>query len=333
MSPRSTLAPSLARVGSELALVQSLVRGTLTRRAGFRADAVRAAVAQPISPEEAEALLFDLSLSEQVEPQFEQRLRLIEAERDAAYKAGEPVSQLRKAFGLSRRELTVWMLCAAPQFDYRYGRLYGLVIDDPARCHASEDLLQVVLSVGPSTHASLRRLLQPSAPLFALGLIERVESAIGTPPGLRVPSSLIDYMLGAAEAATLSEPPARRASEPIADELEERFFAGVSPKREHQRLFGCASEALALLERVCARARLKLLHADLRCVRAAQLRAEAHRVAHLAALRECALLLTLPAAPVGRSEEGFALAQLGHDFGQLAKHLPLCATIEEMAQV
>jgi hypothetical protein len=152
------------------------------------------------------------------------------------------------------------------------------------------------------------------------------------PPGLRVPSWLIDYMLGAGEAATLSEPPARRASEPIAYELEQRFFAGVSPKREHQRLFGCPSEALVLLERVCARARLRQLHADLRCVRAGQLRAEAHRAAHLAALRECALVLTLPAAPAARSDEGFAIAQLGRDFGQLAKHLPLCATIEEVAQ-
>ncbi len=326
------MAPSLVRVGSELALVQALVRGTLSRRSGFRADAVRAANVQPVSPEEAEALLFDLSLSEQVEPQFEQRLRLVEAERDAAFKPGEPVSLLRKAFALSRRELTVWMLCAAPQLDYRYGRLYGLVIDDPARCHASEDLLQLVLSVGLSTHTQLRALLVPSAPLFALGLIERAEAAIGKPPGLRVPSWLIDFVLGAGEVVGLTEPPARRASEPMPDELIERFFAGVSPKREHQRLYGPIGDGLALLERVCARARLKQLQVDLRCLRASELRAGAHRAAHLAALRECALVALLPNASEARSEESFVLAQLTRDFAQLAKLLPLCATLEEAAR-
>jgi hypothetical protein len=347
MSPRSTLAPSLVRVAAELALVQSLLRGTLARRAGFRAENVPfASSAKSSAPNEvrggprdyseAEALLFDLGLSEQVEPQFEQRLRLVEAEREAAYKPGEPVSQLRKAFSLTRRELTIWMLCAAPQLDYRYGRLYGLAIDDPARCHASEDLLQVVLSIGLATHAQLRVLIEPSAPLRALGLIELAESAIGKPPGLRVPSWLIDFMLGVRESIELRAPrerrssePGSRASTPLPDDSLARFFDGVSLKREHQRLVGSELAALLLLERVCARAELKQMLVDLRCVKAAELRAEARRASHLAALRECALVVILPSAGAARSEDGYVLAQLARDFAQVAKHLPLCATIEE----
>jgi hypothetical protein len=352
MSPRSTLAPTLARVAAELALVQSLVRGTLARRNSFRAENVRVAGALPLAPEleargsarqprdEAEALLFDLSLSEQVEPQFEQRLRLIEAERDAAYKAGEPVSQLRKAFSLTRRELTIWMLCAAPQLDYRYGRLYGLAIDDPARGYASEDLLQALLSIGLSTHAQLRVLTEASAPLRALGLIELSEAAIGKVPGLRVPSWLIDFMLGVRESVELRAPRERRASEggsradprastPLSDDSLARFFTGVSLKREHQRLVGPELDALLLLERVCARAGLKQLTLDLRRVRASEIRVETRRASHLAALRECALVVILPDASGARSEESFVLAQLARDFAQVAKHLPLCATIEE----
>jgi hypothetical protein len=345
MSPRSTLAPSLIRVAAELALVQSLVRGTLARRTGFRAENVRVAGSGPISAQlgqsrealgsarehrdEAEALLFDLGLSEQVEPQFEQRLRLVEAERDAAYKAGEPVSQLRKAFSLTRRELTIWMLCAAPQLDYRYGRLYGHAIDDPARSHASEDLLQALLSIGLSTHAQLRLLIEPSAPLRALGLIELTDAAIGKAPGLRVPSWLIDFMLGVRESVELRAPRERRASEPLPDESLARFFAGVNPKREYQRLIAPELDALVLLERVCARAGLKQLTLDLRRVKASELRAEARRASHLAALRECALVVILPATLATRSEESFVLAQLARDFTQVAKHLPLCATIEE----
>lgn len=321
--------------------MQSLVRGTLTRRVGFRAENVRIAGDGPLTPEfepriptrqphdEAEALLFDLSLSEQVEPQFEQRLRLVEAERDAGYKVGEPISQLRKAFSLTRRELTIWMLCAAPQLDYRYGRLYGLAIDDAARCHASEDLLQAVLSIGLTTHAQLRVLIEPCAPLRALGLIELADAAIGRAPGLRVPSWLIDFMLGVRESFELRGPRERRASEPLPDDSLARFFTGVHVKREHQRLLGPELDSLLLLERVCARAGLKQLTLDLRRVKASEMRAEARRAGHLAALRECALVVILPDANAVRSEESFVLAQLTRDFSQLAKHLPLCATIEE----
>jgi hypothetical protein len=194
-------------------------------------------------------------------------------------------------------------------------------------------LLQAVLSVGLGTHAQVKAQLEESAPLRALGLIELAPAAIGKPLGLRVPSWLIDFMLGLSATVVVRESSAPPASEAARDhELAERFFRDASNlKREHHRLTGFAADQLTLLDRVCARAQLKQLVLDLRRVSTEKMREQTRRAAHLAALREHALVAIFPTmsrAPV-RSLESFVHSELEQDLAQMAKHLRLCATIEE----
>lgn len=346
MNSRPPLSPqrSISRLQAELALVQSLVRGTLARRAGFRAEARLGPSGSIGSPNEAESLLFELSLSGQVEPQFEQRLGEIEAElEDASVKRDEPLARLRKAFGLTRRELTVWMLCAAPQLDQRFRRLYAALIEthQPARVqdlddrwhdHASEELLQAVLSVALNTYAQLKALLIESAPLRALGLIELVPDA-GHRQRIRVPSWLVEYVLGVAQSSVAMPLGETKRAWPVAwERIVDSFWNDASSLSKGPfHLVGEVDDALQIFSRVCARAKLKQLTLDLRHVSDDRLHQHTLRALHDAGLRGLALVVVIPLSESvsTRSARSFLRSELQRSIAAAAKFLPLCATVEE----
>jgi ATPase family associated with various cellular activities (AAA) len=70
------------------------------------------------------------------------------------------VGRLQQVFQLDLDALGFLFICAAPQIDSRFRRLYGFLADDLTRCHASLALAQVLL--GPSAVCSLRRALDTS---------------------------------------------------------------------------------------------------------------------------------------------------------------------------
>ncbi len=347
---RADTTPAPARLQAELALVQSLVRGALARRVSFRAELGRSTEAAETSrldarepSDDVELLLFELGLSEAVEAQFEQRLDEVEAELEGCCStSSEPLTRLRSAFLLTRRELTIWMLCAAPQLDHRYGRLYGLIVDDLARSHASEALLQTLLSVGPHTHAAHKALLTEAAPLRARGLIQFAEDRRAFAwPTIYVPTFLIEYVLGVTGCCTTVPATDAKAVWPASWEDALAGFWDDTGRlaQEPLHLVGAAEDALELVARVSARAKLRQLTLDLRQVSSGSLRERAQQAAQAAVLASAALSVVLPRSSEGSAsaadrssvDNGWSLLEIRRDLAALAKLLPLCCIVEEVA--
>jgi hypothetical protein len=177
-------------------------------------SAVEAAVAGGADPHDA---LRGLYISD------EQALRLAASEGP---KAPATLSFAAERLGLSRIDAVVLALCAAPELDPRFGRLYAYLHDDVTRKLASPRLAAELLcdeSVSPS---EVLARFAPGAPLTRRGAIRVLAGEQATPLAdrqLKVADRLAALLLGAVDLADAAAESALRHVSP--DQLRGREAA------------------------------------------------------------------------------------------------------------
>ncbi len=127
---------------------------------------------------------------------------------DEAAKQGYrlPLVHLVQAFGLSRFEIDVLLLCIAPSVDLRYERIYGYLQDDVTKKRPTVNLALDLLAEPGLGRLSLLALFNRDAPLVRHRLIELVSPADGAPAGgehapllahtLQIDEGLLAWLLG-----------------------------------------------------------------------------------------------------------------------------------------
>jgi ATP-dependent 26S proteasome regulatory subunit len=83
-------------------------------------------------------------------------------------------------FKLSRFEQQILLLCAAPEIDAKYERLFGYLHDDISRRRPTVGLVLGMLCPTQGERAEAMRLFSPRAPLFRTGLIKQIQQAEDT---------------------------------------------------------------------------------------------------------------------------------------------------------
>jgi ATPase family associated with various cellular activities (AAA) len=117
--------------------------------------------------------------------------------RCAALGAHLPLDQLARAFALSPFEQEVLLICAAPELDRTYERIYGFILDDLNRRYPSIDLLISLTSSSVEQRIARRHSLAGAAKLRRLNILQ----AIGDPPvelrqELRLASGIFEFLTG-----------------------------------------------------------------------------------------------------------------------------------------
>ncbi len=159
-----------------------------------------------ISGEEVDALLDD-----EPPPQEDPRLRALAGEvaelgREIELKRAKSLQEgidlglarLVRAFGLSDFEKEAVIICAAPELDSKYERLYAFLQDDLTRKRPTVGLIQSLLCNDPLEKMASRRYFAPTGTLlrrriltvFSDGSGPSSSSAVGLDPGV------LDYILG-----------------------------------------------------------------------------------------------------------------------------------------
>ncbi len=87
---------------------------------------------------------------------------------------------LARLFGLSRFEQLILLMCAAPEIDAKYERLFGYLHDDISRRRPSVGLVLGVLCSTQEERAEAMKVFSPGAPLFRTGLIKQIHQAEDT---------------------------------------------------------------------------------------------------------------------------------------------------------
>ncbi|MEE3850655.1 ATP-binding protein [Gordonia sp. LSe1-13] len=145
----------------------------------------------------------DATVDALLEPQRDPPLRsgaraTVETGADARESAGAELRlrRLARTSGLSELDVELLLICALPEIDARWERLYGYLNDDVSRRRASPDLA-FALSGRSSWEGSARARLAPSAPLVDLGLVvvDDTDRPFLTRT-LRVPDRVVDHLLG-----------------------------------------------------------------------------------------------------------------------------------------
>lgn len=100
-----------------------------------------------------------------------------ETEATAAEGAGGRVAlrSLARTFGLGRLELSVLVVCLAPDLDQRFERLYGYLNDDVTRRRPTVGLALELCAASPFSPADRAR-LGPSGPLLGKDLLQLAEA-------------------------------------------------------------------------------------------------------------------------------------------------------------
>jgi hypothetical protein len=110
-----------------------------------------------------------------------------------------PLDALAAEHGLDRFEEDVLVLCAAPEIDRAYERVFGFVVDDLARGAASVELCCAVGAPPWSERLRRRRCLGALGRLRRTGLVEtRGEPPTDLRQELRLPPVVLDALLGGA---------------------------------------------------------------------------------------------------------------------------------------
>ncbi|HVW86798.1 MAG TPA: hypothetical protein VHB50_19065, partial [Bryobacteraceae bacterium] len=110
------------------------------------------------------------------------------------------LAELARKFGLNRWELDCLLICALPELDLRYERVYAYLQDDVTRKHATVDFVLGLLCDSFPQRLAARRHFGAYAPLFFWKLLERFEdSQGGRAPGpghlLRPDERIIRWLL------------------------------------------------------------------------------------------------------------------------------------------
>ena len=117
-----------------------------------------------------------------------------------------PLVHLVQAFGLSRFEIDVLLLCIAPSVDLRYERIYGYLQDDVTKKRPTVNLALDLLAEPGIGRLSLLAVFNRDAPLVRHRLIELVPPADGAPTSgeeapllahtLQIDEGLLSWLMG-----------------------------------------------------------------------------------------------------------------------------------------
>jgi hypothetical protein len=117
--------------------------------------------------------------------------------RAAAAGVRLPLDAIVAEHGLSAFERDVLVVCAAPEIDRGYERVFGFIVDDLARGAASVELCCALGAPAISERLARRRLLGPLARLRRTGLVEaRGDAGTDLRQELRLAPALLDALLG-----------------------------------------------------------------------------------------------------------------------------------------
>lgn len=109
-----------------------------------------------------------------------------------------PLVQLSRCFHLNEFELNTFMICLAPQIDTRYEKLYGYLQNDMTRKTPSVDLILNLLCHTAEERLQALTYFNSELPLQRFGLIEKIESEVGTPGAhyfLKADPRITNYVL------------------------------------------------------------------------------------------------------------------------------------------
>lgn len=159
--------------------INRLLRAAASRLAQAASRPLELQVPAPglyLTPEEATLLLEEVEQlppwCDPLPPAFDAAERQREQElRDAAGPALLPLDALRQRLGLSDFELEVLLLCAAPEVDRAYERLFSFILDDLNRRAPCVELLCSLTARGATERHTRRHLLASHGRLARLGLI------------------------------------------------------------------------------------------------------------------------------------------------------------------
>ena len=162
---------------------------------------------------------------------------LLLREQAAALGAPLPLDRLAAQFALDPFELGCVLLCAAPELDSAYERIFGYVLDDISAGRPSVELLLVFAADDPATRLALRPALGPFGPLRRHAVLEVAGDAPDRAEA------------GAAARAGCARPPARRAgdSQLVGDPAASGSVTGAAPPAELEPR-ACAGLGRALLD-------------------------------------------------------------------------------------
>ena len=117
-----------------------------------------------------------------------------------------PLVHLVQAFGLSRFEIDVLLLCIAPSVDLRYERIYGYLQDDVTKKRPTVNLALDLLAEPGIGRLSLLAVFNRDAPLVRHRLIELVPPTDGAPTSgeeapllahtLQIDEGLLSWLMG-----------------------------------------------------------------------------------------------------------------------------------------
>ncbi|PPK67139.1 ATP-binding protein [Actinokineospora auranticolor] len=127
------------------------------------------------------------------EPESERHLRRLATTRGTTL----PLDSLADRFGLTRSEQDALLLCAAPELDPGYERIFAYVVDNLNRHAPSVELLVAVLADTPATRLAVRRALGPTGRLRRYGLLRpHGESPVEQAQELFLGAGVFEFLLG-----------------------------------------------------------------------------------------------------------------------------------------
>ncbi len=109
-----------------------------------------------------------------------------------------PLDVLSESLSLCALEETALLVCAAPELERSYGRIYGYVLDDLNRQQPCVELICLLAGNSTRQRLALRRALGRFGHLRRTGILQPLgEAAIEAKQELRLAPALLDFLLGA----------------------------------------------------------------------------------------------------------------------------------------
>lgn len=127
------------------------------------------------------------------ERQSEQKLRDSATESDTWL----PLDVLQKRLKLTTFEVEALLICAAPELNRAYERVFAYILDDLNRCYPCVELLCDLTAANAMERFARRRLLSPLGRLRRSGLLEAFgETTTALHTQLRLGSGLFEFLVG-----------------------------------------------------------------------------------------------------------------------------------------
>ncbi len=193
--------PSVRHLAARLELIEARIHAAVARRRATDPDPDDRFRGLYVSDVQVDEMLTGGSaplLPAAPDPASIERLRVVEAEAEAAEAAGADVRlrRLVRAFDLQPLDVELLLVALAPDLDPRFERLYGYLHDDVSRRRASIGLALELVGAGGASGAGRAR-LGVSGPLVAGGLlvVEDTERPYLT-RALRVPDRVAGHLVG-----------------------------------------------------------------------------------------------------------------------------------------